>query len=56
MNKIRKYSKAIAGLVSAAVAFVAIQFIPDLDTESVQAIVLSLLTAIGVYAAPANTE
>lgn len=53
MQRLRPYSKAIAAPVSAIVGFVAVHF-SELDSALLEAAILMVLTAAGVYVAPAN--
>ena len=49
-----KYSKAIAAAVSALIAFAVAQFGLDMDAGMLEGAILAVLTAAGVYVAPAN--
>lgn len=49
----RKYSKAVAALVSAFVAFLVVQF-PDIDGAVLEGAILMILTTAGVFVSPAN--
>jgi len=53
MEKIRKYSKAIAALVSVLVGVAATQWI-GIDSIALEASIITALTAVGVIVAPAN--
>lgn len=49
----KRYSKAIAALVSAIAGFLVVQF-PGLDGAVLESAVITILTVLGVYVAPAN--
>jgi len=52
-------SKALAGGLGAALSKVAVtvikHFFPDVDSNSIEYIIYTLLTGLTVYAAPANS-
>jgi hypothetical protein len=53
----RRISKAIAGGMGAAIARIAILFLPEMDAETreaVEYVIYVLLTGLSVYIAPAN--